>query len=288
MMNIVLIQQTFFISKIIDKALSYFLMVIKCNKTIRIFTVSLVLLTSLSACNSESNKVISIEPVPSDNMRTYLLGDVMVFSGDVTVTKIGVPTSTSPVEVLVELLPGKFDYLDKVVLTIRQTTTFIQSGEQQIVEQDIWQESNGSLFELSNEYGNEYVIGTASEKGLLSIPVPFIDFEKFTIDFFTMYGGPVSGPITEGNREITVAPIQTIDTVLGEYQVYQLTHQESYKYLFTYVDNKNDSTVVTEKNMWISPEIGLIKSNVLSSQYSPSGVLQSQNLLSLDIESMNF
>jgi hypothetical protein len=231
---------------------------------------------------------VSIEPVPSDNMRTYFLGDVMVFSGDVTVSKIGVPTWTSPVEVLVELLPGKFDYLDKVVLTVRRTITFLRNGEQQIIEQNIWQESNGSLYELSNEYGNEYVIGTASNKGLLAIPVPFIDFKKFTIDFFTMYGGPVSGPVTEGNREITVAPIQTIDTILGKYQAYQLTHQESYKYLFTYVDNKNDSTVVTERNMWISPEIGLIKSNVLSSQYSPSGVLQSQSLLSLDIESMNF
>lgn len=221
-------------------------------------------------------------------MRTYVLGDVMVFFGNVTMTKIGVPTWTSPVEVLVELLPGKFDYLDKVVLTVRRTITFLHNGEQQIIEQDIWQESNGALYELSNEYGNEYVVGTASDKGLLAIPVPFIDFEKFTIDLFTMYGGPVSGPVTEGNREITVAPIQAIDTIFGEYQAYQLTHQESYKYLFTYADNKNDSTVVTERNMWVSPEKGLIKSNVLSRQYSSSGVLQSENFLSLDIESMNF
>ena len=261
---------------------------IKCSVKVKILAISLVLLASLSACNNESDKTVPTEPVPSVYIRSYLLGDTIVFSGTVTVTKPGVPAWTSPVEVLVELLPGKFDYLDKVVLTVRRTITFLRNGEQQIIEQDIWQESNGALFELSNEYGNEYVIGSASEKGLLAIQVPLIDFEEIKIDFFTMFGGPVSGPITEGNRVITSGQIQTIDTALGKYQAYQLAIREYYEYLFTYVDNKSGSTVVTERNMWISPEKGIIKSNELSRQYSRSGVLESQSLLDLDVESMNF
>jgi hypothetical protein len=203
------------------------------------------------------------------------------------VSRVGVPTFTSPVEALVELLPGKFNYLDKDVLTVRQTTTFLQNGEKKIIEQDIWQESNGALFELSNEYGNQYVTGTASEKGLLAIPVPFIDLEEIKVDFFTMYGGHVAGPITKGSRVITYSPMQTIETAMGEYKVYRLTHYESYEYLFTYVDNKNGSAVVTERNMWISPEKGLLKSNELIRQYSSFGVLQSQSLLVLDIESIS-
>jgi hypothetical protein len=286
-----LIQQKFFIVKLIKELSSFSLR--KCKYTIKTLTVVFVLFALLSACNGESNTVISIppdpiKPAPADYVRLYLLGDTVVFTGNITVSKIGVPTWTSPVEILVEILPGKLDYLDKTVFTVRRTTTFFQNGEQQIIEQNIWQESNGALFELSNEYGNEYVIGSASQKGLLAIQVPLIDFEEIKIDFFSMYGGHVSGPITEGNRVITSAPIQTINTVLGEYQVYQLTHQESYEYIFTYVDNKNGSVVVTERDMWISPDKGLLKSNELSRQYSSSGALQSQSLLVLDIESMNF
>lgn len=285
-----LIREIFFIAKFIVKVLFCYLR--KCKDIIQLLAIALVILTSLSACDGEhDNPVysskISTTSVLSGYLHPYLLSDTIVFSGSIIVSKPSVPTWTSPVKVLVELLPGKFDYLDKMVLTVRKTTTFFQTGKQQIIEQEIWQEPNGALFELSNEYGNEYVIGTASEKGLLAIPVPFIDFEEIKVDFFTMYGGHVSGPVTEGSRLITVAPLQTIATVLGEYQAYQLTHQESYKYLFTYVDNKSGSTVVTERKMWVSPEIGLLKSNVLSRQYSRSGVLQSQSLLKLNIESMD-
>lgn len=211
-----IIQQNIFISKFMDKALFDFIMLINSKISIRILTVALVLLTSLSACNSESGKSnlypsIPIETAPTDNLRSYLLGDTIVFSGSVTIKKPGVPTWTSPVEVLVELLPGKFDYLDKIVLKVRRTITFLRNGEQQVIEQNIWQESNGKLFELSNEYGNEYVIGASSEKGLLAIPVPFIDFEENEVFFSTLYRSHVSGPITIGSRAITYSPIQTID-----------------------------------------------------------------------------
>ena len=285
-----LIIQIFFIVKFIVRV--HLCCLSKCKYIIRAITIALVILTSLAACNRESDNAVypvktSTNIVQTDYLSPYLLGDTLVFSGSETVSKHGVPTWTSPVEVKVELLPGKVDYLDNSVLTVRQTTTFLQNGEKQIIEQDIWQESNGALFELSNEYGNEYVTGTALEKGLLAIPVPFIDYEDIKVDFFTMYGGHASGPVTQGSRVITLAPVQTIATVLGEYQAYQITHQESYEYLFTYIDNKRGATVVTERNMWISPEKGLLKSNELSRQYSRSGVLQSQSLLELNIERIN-
>lgn len=124
----VLIQQNFFISKITDKALFFFLIQITCKRTILILTITLALLTGLSICNSESNKTASnlptpIESIPLQNMRTYLLGGVIVFPDNVTATKHTVPAWTSPIVFLVELLPSKLGYLDKVVLTVWQTIT---------------------------------------------------------------------------------------------------------------------------------------------------------------------
>ena len=44
------------------------------------------------------------------------------------------------------IITGKFDcfndYLNKVVLVVRQLITFILNREQQIIEQYIWQQSN--------------------------------------------------------------------------------------------------------------------------------------------------
>lgn len=244
----------------------------------------------LNGCSGKSTDDVYIEPDvnTSEHIRQYLLGDKVEFTGTVSITKNAEPAQISAVSVLVEFMPGKFSYLDKEVLSRHSTITFLNTDEQQIHEQDIWQESNGTLFELSNEYGNEYVVGTAFDKGLLDIPLPLSVIEEFSIDFFSMYGGPVSGPITEGTRKITVTPMQTITTELGELEAYNIAHEESYEYLFTYVDNRSGTTVVTDKNMWVSPDYSIIKNIEIRRDYSRTGTLLSEIRWELELKNINF
>ena len=238
----------------------------------------------------ESDEIMYLQPdfIPSDDIRRYRSGDIVVFSGAVSVSVSGEPTRTSTVRVRQEFFPGKIDYLDKLVLNLRTTTTYLETGEQEVTEQSIWQETNGALFELTDEYGNEYVTGDASDKGVVAIPVPLIAFDDFVVNFYTMYGGNISGPVTEGSRRITVAPMKTITTPMGEYQAYPLTQDELYEYFFTFVDNKSGSTVVIDRNLWVSPAKGLIKKIEVRSDYARSGALQSETRWELDAMRTNF
>lgn len=238
----------------------------------------------------DSDEVAYLEPdfIPSTDIRRYRSGDVVVFLGSVRISNSVDPTRTSSVRVRQEFLPGKIDYLDKLVLTLRRTTKFLETGEKQITEQSIWQDNNGELFELTDEYGNTYVTGNAFDKGLSSIPVPLVPFDNLSMNFYTMYGGAVSGPVTQGSREITVAPMGSVTTAMGDYQAYLLSQKESYEYFFTYVDNKSGTTVVIDRELWISPAKGLVKKIESRRDYLRSGALLSETLWELGVAKMNF
>jgi hypothetical protein len=231
-----------------------------------------------------------LEPdfIPSDHIRTYQSGDVVVYSGTYSAwSSIGQPRSSN-VTVRQEYLPGTHTYLDKNVLKLRTTTTFADTGETQVSEQHIWQEANGALFELTDDYGNDYVTGDASEKGLLSIPVPLEPFYSAVFDFYTMIGGPVSGPITDGARSVSVAEQQSVVVPRSEYQVYPVSQRDSYEYLYTYVDNKSGSEVVVDREMWISPAKGTVKKAELRRSYSRAGTLETEVRLELAAVKMNY
>lgn len=166
----------------------------------------------------------------------------------------------------------------------------METGEEQIIEQSLWQETNGEMFELTNEYGNEYVIDNAFDRGLLNIPSLTLvnGTEHQQISFHTMYGGSVSGPVTEGEREITLAPIENIEVGSNQYQAFPLIHKHTYKYLFTYVDNKSGSSVVIDRNLWVSLNKGLVRRVEVEREYSRFGVLQSETHWDLELESTNF
>lgn len=243
----------------------------------------------VSACGeTKDDRSISPPQKSAMQVRPYQLGDVFEFTGDVRISKRGEPIFVSAVSVLAELKPGRLHYQDKKVFTLSTITTFLATGERQIDTQDIWQESDGELFELSNYYGNEYVIGTVFEKGLQAIPIPLIASESHSIDFFTVYGGAASGPITEGKREISVDATQLIDTTEGTYQANKITHKESYKYLSTYVNNKRGTTVATVRELWISPDKGVVKKIEVRQVFSASGALLSESRWKLDITNLNF
>jgi len=230
------------------------------------------------------------EVVPSIHTHRYQSGDRIEFLGTISSSQKGKITSASTVKVVKEFLPSNFKFQDKVVLTERTMTTFIETGKQQIEEQQIWQDFDGALFELSNEYGQEYVIGSGFDKGLAAIQIPYTGFLEHKINFFTMYGGHASGPVTQGSRIIIVpsSSLKTIKTNIGEYQTYHIIHKDSYQYLFTYAGNKKGSVVTTNKDIWLSPEKGIIRTITLRHNYSHSGVLQSETLSELTIESINF
>lgn len=241
----------------------------------------------ISACGSEtsSDKDLSEPTIPTNQIQPYLLGDMIKFSGVVRISKIDEPIFISNVTVLVEFEQSKLDYLNKNVLGLRKITTYLATGEQQIETQNIWQEANGELFELSDKYGNEYVVGAAFEKGLFSIPLPLNAFDDINIDFHSVYAGPSSVPITEGKREISVAPMQTVETVLGKFQTYNITHKESYKYLFTYAGNKSGTTIITQRKIWVSRYKGIVKKIQSRRIYAISGALLSEAQLELEIVS---
>ena len=223
--------------------------------------------------------------IPPFSIHQYQPGDKAVFSGSLTLSKKNGSESTSAIKVIKTLLASKLNYQGKEVLTERTITTFIETDKQQTSIRNIWQEPDGSLFELSNEYGNEYVISNAFDKGLPEVQV---GFDKRDVHFFTLYRKQPSGPVTEGNRLITIAPIEIIKTPLGEYQAYHLIHKDSYTYLFTYVDNQKGTTVVSDRDIWISPEKGVIKKIEIRRGYSRSGELQSKTRLELTIDDTNF
>jgi hypothetical protein len=237
---------------------------------------------------SDSIGYLKPDFIPSDHIRSYKTGDIVTYSGTVSLWSRGELSRMTAVTVRQDYLSGSYSYLDKNVLTLRTTVTFLDNGEKQVSEQYIWQESNGKLFELTDEYLNDYVTDSAFNKGLLSIPVPLLSYYDALIDFYTMYGGPVSGPVTQGVRAISVSGPVTVDVPMGEYQSYRVTQKDSYEYFFTYVDNKNGSTVSIDRSLWMSAAKGLVKKNEVKREYSRSGALESEARWELGAVRVNF
>lgn len=238
----------------------------------------------------ESDELTYLEPqfILADDIRRYKVGDVISFTGTVAVSNQAEPPRTSRVIVRQEYLPGTVSYQGKQVLTLRTITAYLETGEQQVSLQSVWQETNGALYELTDTYGNTYVVGTASEQGLLGVPVPLIPYDDVVINFYTMFGGSVTGPVTEGQRDIGVSALSTVTTPMGEYRAYPVSHTESYQYFFTYVDNKSGASIRIERDMWISPAKGLVKKIEIRRDYSRSGSLESETRLELHAIKANF
>lgn len=237
-----------------------------------------------------SDGVVYVEPVfiPLDHIRRYQAGDVVEYVGTVESWRKDEPEWRASVSVRQEYLPGKYSHLDKTVLTRNTTVTFSDSGEKQSTEQSMWQEDNGALFDLDDDYGNAYVSASGFEKGLASIPVPLIPLSERRFDFYTLAGGPVSGPVTQGHRSIVVSSVESIPLAIGEYEVYPVTQRDSYEFLFTYAENQRGSTVVIDRDMWISPAKGLVKTVETRRVYSRPGVLQSETRWELAACKLNY
>jgi hypothetical protein len=245
---------------------------------------------NLMSLLSSDDAVAYLQPdfIPSDHIRTYQAGDVVVYTGTYSAWSSVEQPRSSNVIVRQEYLPGSRTYLDKNVLKLRTTTTFADTGEKKVAEQHVWQEANGALFELTDDYGNDYVTGGAFEKGLLSIPVPLVAFYGAVINYYTMYGGSVSGPITEGVRTINVSEPEIVVVPRAEYRAYPVSQRDSYEYLFTYVDNKSGSRIIIDRDLWISPAKGAVKEVEVRRGYARSGTLETEVRWELAAEKLNF
>jgi hypothetical protein len=233
---------------------------------------------------------VPITPSPTDQIYRYTSGDVVDFTGTLSMLNVDSVSQVFPVEVRMEFLPGTRTHLDKQVLILRTSVFFTETSEEQVTEQSIWQESDGELFELTDNVGNIYVNENTSQQGLIAIPTPYDTAmnTETSFNFHTEYGGHVSGAVTAGLRTITRGAMEELQTPMGQYQSYQVSHRESYEYEFSYGDYLRDSTTAIERTQWISPIKGQIKKLEIRSEYSPSGQLMAVYRWELNLQNTNF
>lgn len=238
----------------------------------------------------DSDNTAYLEPVfiPVDDIRAFQAGDTVKFSGRISLKTGDRPAQSGPVTVSTEYLPSNYAYLNKNLLAVRTTVASSQVSPEQVTVTDMWQEDNGARFDYRDEDGNAYLTAATNQYGLMSIPVPLIPSATAMIDFYTMFGGHTSGPITQGTRSILVGARETVTTPAGDFLAYPVTRKDTYEYLSTYADNKRGTRVVVSSKLWISPAKGAVKVDESLSEYSSSGVLLAQRILELEAVRFNF
>jgi hypothetical protein len=259
---------------------------------IRLIAFYLSLILVLAACGGSSqgsNNQLITSTLP-DEIYRYRSGDIVDFEGTLSLLNVNSDSQVFPVEVRMEFLPGTRTYLDKQVLRLRTNVYFVETSGEQVTEQSIWQETDGELFELTDNVGNVYVTENTNQQGLIAIPTPFDPAmsTEASFDFHTEYGGNVSGAVTTGERIITRGVMENLQTPIGQYQSYQVIHRESYEYVFSYGDYLRGSTIAIERTQWISPIKGQIKKLEILSEYSPSGTLLAVYRWELNLKNTNF
>ena len=227
-------------------------------------------------------------PIPSDQIRVYQLGDVVEFSGTLSIEEAPNPATTADVMVRVEFIDNVYSREGKNVLGMQTTTTFVATGEQMETTRHIWQEENGALFDLTDEYGNYYMDSATNEYGIPSIPSPLIPFEQIECQCYIMYGGHTSGALAMGTRTILVGEQEDITVPLGAFAAYPVTQESEYTYTFSYDIFKRDDSVVVDETNWVSLEMGIVKIKGNYRRYSSTGKLISAETLDIEATKTNF
>lgn len=212
--------------------------------------------------------------IEADAIRRYRPGDRVIFSGVLTVEEGFAPAVLVEVQASVDILSGVYSHADKEVLAMRSTITALTNGEQKSVTSHFWQEGNGAFVDINDEYGNFYWDAGASQYGLGSIPAPLVESASRVAQFYTLFAGHTSGPVTSGTRSVEVGREQTLQLPLGSFRVYPVTISDSYKYTFTYADNKRGASVERVRVLWVSQAKGIVKIDTEYTEYTPTGTLQ--------------
>ena len=243
----------------------------------------------LSACggSGSSSSNVSVAPPPPEpetEIRRYELGDVVDFTGTLSITEGTTPPVVSDVTLRMEINSNTYTHEDKNVLAARSSLLVASTEEESVRTIHFWQEPNGALYDLTDEYGNFYRNSATNENGLLAVPVPAMAHAEEMLQFYTLYGGHTSGYITMGERAIRIAESETLSVPLGTFTVKAVTRTDDYHYASTYDDHKRDERIVDEQTWWIDAGKAIIKIHQVYSSYSSSGQLQST--MELDIEAI--
>ena len=260
---------------------------------------TLCLLSTVAACGGGSGgsspstsptpeppaPVVPPSPEPPENLRIYAVGDRLEFSGTRSVSEGSGDPDEHAITAVVEFGVPTYTSGDKPVLAVDIVLDGVSDDFQEVYTVHIWQEPDGSAYDLTDEYGKYYRDSATNEDGIQAVPVPLIGFAEEYLQFYTMYGGNTSGPITMGERKIVVGSLDTVTVPAGTFEAQAVSRVDEYEYLTSFDDHKRDESVVEELIMWVSQEQGVIKIDRTYQQFSPNGLLQNTTRLMLEATS---
>ena len=237
-----------------------------------------------------SDETFYLEPefLKEEYIRSYQAGDVVRFAGSIAVENAGEPPFSSPVTANVAYSTEASDETGDEILAVT-TSIFIQAtGETIVSRTGVKQEENGARFDVLDEEGNAYLIPSTGDYGLESVPSPLVPSALRVFDYFVMFSGHTTGPLKQGTRTITVSDMETIEVPAGSFPVFPVEHRDVYEYLVAYVDKTRGESVVSARQMWVSPAKGIVKLKETVSEYSRTGGLEARTVLELEATGMSF
>lgn len=238
----------------------------------------------------ESDETFYLEPnfLESDYIRSHQAGDIVEFEGTLESFVRGGTTTLSTVTVRREYAPFPFSGVDAQLLQITQTIKVPETGEAFVSTSSFWQEEDGTFVDFRDEDGNVYLTAATGDQGVQSIPAPAEPDGNSLIDYYIMFGGHTSGPITEGTRSIERFEMTALSQANDTYPAYRVLIADSYEYLFTYDEFKSGTRVTKESELWVSAAKGVVKSREVFQQFLSTGILERESILSLEFAKSNY
>ncbi|TGD73447.1 hypothetical protein E4634_10455 [Mangrovimicrobium sediminis] len=228
------------------------------------------------------------EPVVPEGIRVYQLGDTVDFSGTRSETPAGGQTTTGNVTAQLRFLPNVYSNDDKNVLAAELTVTVEGTGQEIVRTVHIWQEADGTLYDLTDLYGNFYTDAATNETGIIAVPLPLIPFTEVELSFYTMFGGNTSTPLTMGERSISMGEPLALSVPLGTFDTLPVTGVDDFEYLVSFDIYKRDQRIVDELTRWFSAAAGVVKWEQTTRRYSVNGNLEMTYELRLEAEATSF
>lgn len=237
---------------------------------------------------SDQEFTLSAQFLPEQEVRRYMPGDSVRFEGVISGDESLFPVGGTDVSALMDVLATNREQDGFPVLEGRLT---VYEGEQHLQHQwsvSFWQDDQGGLHTLTDEYGNLLLNTSANQGGVVFFPAPLESFSALDMTYAAMWGGHTSTPITDGDRSITVGAPALKLLPAGNSMVYPVTVIDEISYLVSYADYNKGQSLEREYNLMVSREKGLVSLNVSQLHFSRTGVLLDTFKLSLDAVNFNF
>ena len=237
-----------------------------------------------------SSEVFYLEPtfIGAENVRLYEPGDIVEFSGSMTREESGSATVRSQVRLQMEFASSDQKFLDKNVMSVTKTLTDTETGESVQAQVDIWQESNGAIHELTNEYKNYYVDASQNAFGVVAVPAPLTPNHDMELQYYTVADEIDSQAYTTGTRSISMAQAELVAVPLGDFTATPVYAEDEYSFDISHVGYKRNASVKTEQMLWVSQAKGIVKKRSVERRYSHIGKLELKVTLELEAVAASF